>query len=169
MAITLSLVRSGTYLGSFEPQADVGVLIYDHPMTGGVHLFGSVNEHVEWVTGGYAALGNAVERRVVLSENRPTSGYTAKHNDATIEEGDWTPTFNLSGEAPGRWWRIRTTWIWAGPKTWAVDRYVYLVGDGEGADGEGQVVALFAYQRPEVQHVVYQTLNGDLIAKQNPS
>ena len=50
---------------------------------------------------------------------------------------------------------------------WRVDRSYLLGSDGGG--GSDEIVALFSYERPECNHVIYQTLNGDLIARQNPS
>jgi hypothetical protein len=174
--ITLNLATPGMQLGYGEPEtfSSADVLVYDNPVTSAVWRIGAQDIQgddwqTDWLTGGYGDLGDADSRAVTLYENTPQGGYTEQYSDSTVATGNWSPRYDLSGETPGRWWRIRTVWTWTGSGTWGVDRYLYLVGDGEGANGSGQVVSLFSYERPEVQHIVYQTLNGDLVARQNPS
>jgi hypothetical protein len=38
-----------------------------------------------------------------------------------------------------------------------------------GSDGSGAIIALHTYERPGVVHVIYETEDGDLVAKQDPS
>jgi len=40
-------------------------------------------------------------------------------------------------------------------------------GGSSGTNGVRRLIACREYQRPEVRHFVYQTLNGDLVARQN--
>jgi len=177
MSVTLTLVTPGIQLGYADPDvfATTEIVVQDTPLTSNVYRVGSQfvqgdDWQLDWLTGGYADLSTADTRTVTFYEATPATGYTERYTSSTSVAGEWTSTHDLSGETGGRWWRIRTAWNWTGEgQSWSVDRYLYLLGDGGGAQGDGQVVSLFSYDRPEVQHVVWQTLNGDLVARQGPS
>ncbi|HDZ44020.1 hypothetical protein LCGC14_2143630 [marine sediment metagenome] len=182
---TLSLHQDAAgALGSITGDEALGVLVKPHPLTYLVYgimpiqgliagqTWDSTQEMLtKWALGGYAGLGDAEGRTMTLSRNSPT-GLDLRFSDSDATQDDWTPSFDLSSESPGSW-RIRTVWtmpsVEGRARAWGVDRWFTLLGDGQQDDGVGQIVSLFSYERPECNHVIYQTLNGDLIAKQGPS
>lgn len=59
---------------------------------------------------------------------------------------------------------------------WHVDGVLYgesrawyvRLNSGSGTDGQGQIISIYSYERPEVLHLVWETKDGKLIAEQNP-
>lgn len=42
-------------------------------------------------------------------------------------------------------------------------------GDSSGENGAGRIIAVQAFEKPEVRHLVWQTSNGDLVVRKNAS
>jgi len=62
--------------------------------------------------------------------------------------------------------------ITSGSADYSIGSFRFDVAAGvavAGDEGGGQIIALHVYKRPEVTHVIYETYNGQLVARQNPS
>lgn len=45
--------------------------------------------------------------------------------------------------------------------------YAYPTTYSPSTDGDGRLIGLHHYPRPDAEHVIYQTISGELVAKQN--
>ncbi|HDZ21606.1 hypothetical protein LCGC14_1147490 [marine sediment metagenome] len=171
-AISLGSGRPSGWVGQFE----VGDSVSFGPIPMDALTLYSLGYDIQprsalspWVRLGYAGFGLADRCTCSWAVYDPATGYSAADQQVLSGAGPWVYTVDTTDWPAGMGMqRITFAWEWDGPGYgWIVDRYI-LLGSG-GGGGSDLIVSLFSYERPEMNHVVYQTLNGDLIAKQGPS
>ena len=120
----------------------------------------------QWYLANYASLGAADSIDLIMSRKAPTGARETIYTDSNAT-GDFTTTLTQVGA-----YQCIYNWSWGlpGRDWWYLEHFdvVDPSGGSSGTDGAGRIIAIKSFEPPGVVHVVYETINGDLVAKQNP-
>ena len=108
---------------------------------------------------------------VAIYHETPTAITQVQQGSANLTGSTWWSckadtsfTTSIAGEYIGIF-----DWVLNSKHAYGVSRArVFDPNAADPADGSGRIVALHVFDRPEMQHVIHETIDGHLVTKQDP-